>query len=63
MTGAEETAILLVVWALCLALGAVAAPRLGADSIGDSIGSHALRIGAVALVALAWIVLVVGCAV
>ena len=63
MTGAESTAILLVVWALCLAFGAVTAPRLGADSIGDSIGSHALRFGAVALVCLAWVVLVIGCAV
>ena len=61
MSGAEETAILLVACAVCLAIGASTAPRLGADAVGERIARPTHRSGAVALVALAGIVLVVGC--
>ena len=60
MTGPELWAVGLCAMALCLAVGASTAPAVGEDSIGDSIGRHALRLGACFLVMLGWIGLLMG---
>ena len=60
MTGPEIWAVGLCAVALCLAVGASAAPATDEEPIGDAIGRHALRFGACFLVMLAWVGLLMG---